>query len=200
MRNHDAWLVDLDGTLYQAKPLKLVMAAQMAFAGPKALRIVRRFRIEHEALRESGQTCSPSPFAMQIDRTAKALGLGLTEVEEVIQRYMFERPLPLLARLRRKDLLKEIADFRNDGGRTAIVSDYPAQKKLAALGVTDLFDRVVASGEPGGPSKLKPAPDGMLLAADALGVKPNRCMVLGDRLDADGAAAAAAGMEFRLIG
>ncbi|MGC4070704.1 MAG: HAD-IA family hydrolase [Polyangiaceae bacterium] len=128
------------------------------------------------------------------------MGLGLSEVEEVIQRYMFERPLPLLSRLRRKDLLKEIADFRNDGGRTAIVSDYPAQKKLAALGVTDLFDRVVASGEPGGPSKLKPAPDGMLLAADALGVKPNRCMVLGDRSDADGAAAAAAGMEFRLIG
>jgi HAD superfamily hydrolase (TIGR01549 family) len=200
MRNHDAWLVDLDGTLYQAKPLKLVMAAQMALAGPKSLRIIRRFRIEHEELRASGKECSPSPYSAQVDRTARALGLGLTEVEEVVQRFMFERPLPILARLKRRDLLKEIADFRNDGGRTAIVSDYPAQKKLAALGVVDLFDRVVASGEPGGPYKLKPAPDGMLLAADALGVKPTRCMVLGDRIDADGAAAAAAGMEFRLIG
>jgi HAD superfamily hydrolase (TIGR01509 family) len=65
--------------------------------------------------------------------------------------------------------------------------------------VTKLFDRVVACGEPGGPNKLKPAPDGFLLAAKVLGVEPNRCLVIGDRTDADGAAAKASGMEFRLI-
>lgn len=199
MRKHDAWLVDLDGTLYQALPLKLVMAVQLAACGPKALRIISHFRKEHEAIREQGLKCSPSPFAAQIDRTARALGLGQREVEDVIQKYMFERPLPWLSRLKRRELLKEIAIFRNDGGRTAIVSDYPAQKKLAALGVSELFDRVVASGEPGGPEKLKPAPDGFLQAAKVLGVEPSRCLVIGDRTDADGAAAAAAGMEFRLI-
>ena len=29
-RTHDAWLVDLDGTLYRAAPVKLAMAAEVA--------------------------------------------------------------------------------------------------------------------------------------------------------------------------
>jgi HAD superfamily hydrolase (TIGR01509 family) len=58
---------------------------------------------------------------------------------------------------------------------------------------------VVASGENGGPTRLKPHPDGMLRAARALGVEPSRCLVIGDRDDADGAAARAAGMAFRRV-
>ncbi|HEV8245640.1 MAG TPA: HAD family hydrolase, partial [Polyangiaceae bacterium] len=79
------------------------------------------------------------------------------------------------------------------------VSDYPAQRKLAALGTPELFDVVVASGEPGGPRRLKPHPEGFLRAAEALGVAPARCLVIGDREDADGLAARAAGMGFRLM-
>lgn len=199
MRQHDAWLVDLDGTLYQSKPLKLVMAAQLLVAGPLVLRIIARFRKEHEAIREQQLECSPSPFAQQIERTASALRLSTEEVETVVEKYMFERPRPWLRRFVRIDLVKEIRSFRNSGGRTAIVSDYPVQKKLKALGLINLFDRVVASGEAGGPSRLKPAPDGYLQAAKVLEVEPSRCLVLGDRLDADGAAAKAAGMEFRLV-
>ena len=71
---------------------------------------------------------------------------------------------------------------------------------LRMQGVRELFDVVVASGEPGGPSRLKPHPGGMLKAADALGVAPRDCLVIGDREDADGVAAQAAGMAFRLVG
>jgi HAD superfamily hydrolase (TIGR01509 family) len=199
MRKHDAWLVDLDGTLYLPKPLKLVMAAHLLAAGPRALRIIRHFRKEHEAIRETMRGCDPSPFEEQLLRTAKALAFERDEVLATVNRYMFERPLPWLRRLKRNDLLREIATFREDGGRTAIVSDYPASAKLAALEVSNLFDRIVASGEPEGPTRLKPAPDGYLLAAKALGVEPTRCLVIGDRQDADGEAATAAGMEFRLV-
>ena len=31
-----AWLLDLDGTIYRAKPLKVAMAAELALAGSKA--------------------------------------------------------------------------------------------------------------------------------------------------------------------
>lgn len=199
MRKHDAWLVDLDGTLYQPKPLKLVMAAHLALSGPRVFRIISRFRKEHEALRAAMLECDPSPFDEQLKRTSRSLGLKPDEVLATVTRYMFERPLPWLRRLKRNDLLREIAVFREDGGRTAIVSDYPARSKLQALEVSNLFDRVVACGEPDGPSRLKPAPDGFLLAAKALEVEPTRCLVIGDRVDADGAAAKAAGMEFRHI-
>ena len=105
----------------------------------------------------------------------------------------------LAAAFRRQALLAEIEAFRGAGGRTALVSDYPAKRKLEALGASSLFDAVVASGEPGGPRRLKPHPDGLLRAAAALEVEPSVCLVIGDREDADGEAARAAGMAFRRI-
>src|SRR5512138_2565792 len=127
MRKHDAWLVDLDGTLYQPKPLKLVMGLYLAAAGPRSVRIVARFRKEHEAVRNAMQECDPSPFEEQITNTSRALGIDRGEVLATVNRLMFERPLPWLRRFKRSELLREIAVFREDGGRTAIVSDYPAK-------------------------------------------------------------------------
>ncbi len=79
------------------------------------------------------------------------------------------------------------------------MSDYPARRKLEASGVAELFEQVVANGEQGGPGRLKPWPDGYLLAAEQLGVAPGECLVIGDRADADGEAARRAGMAFRRI-
>src|SRR5262249_11958880 len=113
--------------------------------------------------------------------------------------WMHHRPGRWIRMFRRRSLLEEIAAHRAAGGRTALVSDYPARTKLSALGVEALFDVVVANGEPDGPRWLKPHPEGYLLAAQALGVEPTGCLVIGDRDDADGSAARSAGMAFRLI-
>jgi FMN phosphatase YigB (HAD superfamily) len=199
MRTHDAWLIDLDGTLYSPKPLKWTMAAEVALLGLPVLRTLQCFRQQHELLRREGGLYEPSPFDEQVKRTAQALRLSAGEVESVVQKWMIRRPGKWIRRFRRQALLDEITAFRAEGGRTALVSDYPANAKLAALEVSNLFDRVVASGDSGGPKHLKPHPEGLLLAASALEVEPNRCLVMGDRKDADGAAATAAGMEFRLI-
>ena len=44
--------------------------------------------------------------------------------------------------------------------------------------------------------QLKPSPEGMRLAAERLQVAASDCLVIGDRWDADGAAAQAASMDF----
>lgn len=194
-----AWLVDLDGTLYHARPLKLLMAAELLLGGLPSLPLVRAFRHEHERLREDPDAPAGDPFRIQLERAARALDRPPEEVEAVVRRWMVQRPCRWLARVRRRGLLAEIAAFRATGGRTALVSDYPARAKLAALGAQDLFEVVVASGEPDGPPRLKPHPGGYLRAAERLGVEPAACLVLGDRDDADGAAARAAGMAFRLV-
>ncbi len=175
------------------------MAAELTLFGVPSLRVLRCFRHQHELLRQECQPYEPSPFHEQIRRTASQLNLSPEEVERVVREWMIERPCKWLKRFRRRRLLDEITAFRAEGGRTAIVSDYPAETKLAALGAAPLFDRVVASGDLGGPKCLKPAPEGYLMAASALEVEPRRCLVIGDRADADGAAASSAGMEFRLI-
>jgi len=196
--DHDAWLVDLDGTLYVGRPVRLAMALELLLLGLGSLMLLRRFRKMHEELREQG--VEGDPFQLQIERTAEALGRPPSEIELTVRTWMIERPRKWLGLFRRRTLLAEIAAFRAAGGRTALVSDYPARRKLEALGASSLFDAVVASGEPDGPVRLKPHPSGMLRAAAALGVDPSRCLVLGDRADADGLAASAAGMAFRRIG
>ena len=120
-------------------------------------------------------------------------------LERTVREWMFRRPLKWVARSRRADLVERLKKFREAGGKTALVSDYPATEKLNALGVANLFDLVVSSGEPGGPSQLKPHPEGYLSAAERLGVAPSACLVIGDRDDADGAAARAAGMAVHII-
>lgn len=195
--SHDAWLVDLDGTLYVQTPVRLAMAAEVGLLGWSSLQLLRQFRREHEKVREL--ELEGDPFRLQIERTAKALGAPASLVEASVRRWMIERPAKWLPLFRRRELIAEIDAFRARGGRTALVSDYPARKKLEALGASRLFDVVVASGEPDGPPRLKPHPGGMLRAASALGIEPARCLVIGDRPDADGRAASAAGMAFRHV-
>lgn len=200
----EAWLVDLDGTLYEARWVKLFMALELALFGWSALATLRKFRHEHERLRHEVSSSlvalsDQSPFASQLARTARALDVPVSEVERVVRVWMFERPAKWIARFPRRALLAEVREFKARGGRTALVSDYPAQRKLQALGANACFDVVVANGEANGPERLKPDPQGYLRAAELLGVAPERCLVIGDREDADGAAARAAKMSFRLV-
>ena len=195
--DHDAWLVDLDGTLYRPGPLKLMMAVELALLGAPAIGAIRKFRAEHERLRAERVACE-SPFELQLERAARAAGIETQRMRTLVEEWMVRRPARRLARVRRHELFDEVERFRAAGGRTAIVSDYPARAKLAGLGATALFEVVVANGEPGGPTELKPSPVGYLAAASRLGVAPARCLVIGDRDDADGEAARRAGMAFRL--
>lgn len=203
-RSHAAWLVDLDGTLYRPLPVKLAMAGELLVTGWNAVPVVRAFRREHERLhRQLGAdptlVFEPSPFAEQVRRTALAVGLSEEAVARLIERWMIHRPARWLRLFRRRALLAEIVRARAEGLRTALVSDYPARGKLAALGATDLFDRVVANGEHPELKRLKPSPEGYLLAAEQLGVAARECLVIGDRPDVDGQAARRAGMDFRLV-
>jgi HAD superfamily hydrolase (TIGR01549 family) len=194
-----AWLVDLDGTLYHALPVKLAMALELALFGWAVAAPLRRFRHVHEELRADPAAPAGDPFALQLERTAARAGLDARELDAIVREWMVERPGKWLRLARRGALLAELARFRASGGRSGLVSDYPARAKLRALGAAGLFDVVVAAGEPDGPARLKPAPDGLLGAARALGVAPAECLVIGDRDDADGEAARRAGMSFRRV-
>ncbi len=194
-----AWLVDLDGTLYAPLPVKLIMGAQLLLLGGRALPIIRAFRRAHEEMRERGLEHDGAAYELQLELAAEALGCDALRVEPVVRHWMIERPGPWLRRFRRRKLISELRRFIAQGGRAALVSDYPATAKLQAMGLLELFEVVVANGEPGGPARLKPAPDGYLAAAAALGVAPQDCLVVGDRQDADGAAARAAGMDYRQV-
>jgi HAD superfamily hydrolase (TIGR01549 family) len=194
-----AWLLDFDGTLYRAKPVKVWMALELMLFGVLSMRTLRRFRHEHELIREGEQSDVGDPFQLQIQRTADSLGSEPGRVAAIVERWMFERPQKWIRRHVRSELLQEARTFHAAGGKLAVVSDYPVTAKLRAIEPSFDVHAVVASGERGGPGRLKPYPDGYLEAARRLGVEPERCLVIGDREDADGLAASRAGMGFRLV-
>src|SRR5690606_35157469 len=128
-----------------------------------------------------------------------ATGISDELVRKHIEEWMIHRPTKWMRRFTRVELLERVIAFRAQGGKTALVSDYPAKIKLMSMGIHEHFDAVVASGEHPRLRRLKPAPDGFLLAAEELGTQPEDCLVIGDRDDADGGAARAAGMQFELV-
>lgn len=198
---YGAWLVDLDGTLYRPTLVKLAMAAELLLFGWGAIKTLRTFRHAHEELRELPEAADQgkTPFELQLELAARKLERETGDVERCVREWMFERPLKWVARAKRRELLSALEQYRAGGGKTALVSDYPATGKLRALGAERLFDVVVSSGEPGGPRRLKPDPEGYLSAAKRLGIEPARCLVIGDRDDADGVAARTAGMAVQII-
>ena len=85
------------------------------------------------------------------------------------------------------------------GLRLGALSDYPATRKLEALGVADRFDVVLSAQDPR-VHAFKPSPKGLLVALEELGAAPGDALYVGDREDVDGAAARAAGMRYVIIG
>lgn len=66
------------------------------------------------------------------------------------------------------------------------------RQKVAALALDPVLDVVLVSSEVGQP---KPEPAIFLAAAGQLGVDPQQCLMVGDRLDRDVSGALAAGMQ-----
>ncbi len=194
-----AWLVDLDGTLYHQHLVRLAMGAELLFGHWRVIPLLQAFRVAQENMRQEAGRTFNCPYHGQVERVAEQFGTTAEHVRSTVQYWMVQRPLKWLRLFRRRQLIAEIGSFHRRGGRTAVVSDYPAAKKLTALGADSIFDVVVANGEVQGAYRLKPWPDGFLLAASQLGVSPEECLVLGDRDDTDGEAARRAKMSFELV-
>jgi HAD superfamily hydrolase (TIGR01549 family) len=197
---YDAVLCDLDGTLYHAGPVKVAMALELLCFGARVVPLLRAFRKQHEIVRQVTHIEAESPYHYQLKLTASALDIDVASVERGVSLWMSERPVRWLRRFARTELIRDLVRFQQRGGKLGLVSDYPARQKLRAFDDIVRFDVIVASGEQGGPSSLKPNPDGYERAARQLVVAADRCLVLGDRDDADGAAARALGMAFERIG
>jgi len=80
-----------------------------------------------------------------------------------------------------------------------VLSDYPAEAKLRALGLDGRFSAVVCSTDPE-IGVLKPHPRGFLTVCDRWQIDPSEVLVVGDRVEVDAAGATAAGMPCVVIG
>lgn len=184
---------DLDGTLYSQARLRrrlLPRLALAAAASPDLLRIVPALRRAREDLAEAGaRDFEDALFA----RAAARARAPEARVRAVARDWLMDRPLPHLAACRIPGAAEVFAALRARGLCVAVWSDYPAEAKLAALG---LSADLVLSAHDAEVGVQKPDPRGLAVAAARVGADPAQVLMIGDRPERDGAAAARFGAAF----
>lgn len=201
-----AVLFDVDGTLYAQTPLRIKMAAELAFAGVRAprkiardARILATFRRMREELRQEGAAASRPLEMLQYSRPAGRLGIDAADVRQVVDEWIMERPLRHLRSARRPGLGRFLSLLADRGLRVGALSDYPVHTKLRALGVANYFSLGLCTADR--PiNAFKPHPGGFRHACELWGVAPQEVLYVGDRPETDGAGAAAAGIRCVIVG
>ncbi|HEX4934240.1 MAG TPA: HAD family hydrolase [Gemmatimonadaceae bacterium] len=202
-RSLRAVIFDVDGTLYDTVRMRLAFApwiagqfARAPVATVQALRVLRAYRRAHETLRGERH---PDLEQAQRERTAFRLGLPVDRVGGIVSTWFERAPITAVGRAARPGLVEALQRLRTAGMRLAVVSDYPPQAKLDALGVAPLIDAVIWAQHPL-VGALKPDPAGLLAALRTLDVEAERALYVGDRPEVDEAVALAAGCRAAVIG
>lgn len=190
---------DLDGTLYDPRPLRLRMAVElMAHAlthreGREVVRILRGFRRQRELLAEQE---AEGVAKRQYEEAAQRLGVPAARVEAVVREWMHERPLRHLRAARRPGAAELFAALRAGGRKIGVLSDYPTSAKLAALGLE--CDAELGAEDPE-IDRFKPHPAGLELLLRRLEIEPRAALVVGDRDERDGECARRLGCPYLVL-
>ena len=188
----DFVVFDVDGTLYDQRPLRLRMARDLIFhtLGRADLRVARVLRAYRDIREEMGAEETERFQAVLNERVVRRTGSSVTEVTTTVSEWMDTRPLRYLASCRFPRIDALFGGLKRCGKRIGIFSDYPARSKLAALGLEADF---VVSAEDEGVDILKPNPRGLDRLIERAQVSPERTLMIGDRCERDGASAMRAG-------
>ncbi len=202
-----AIVFDLDGTLYDQRPLRQAMLARLVRAhalrpmrGLRTVRALSAYRSAQERLRERPPESAGSTNVAyeQVRLASERTGYSETFVAGCVTRWMEEEPLDLVARHARPGALEFARQARAQGLALGLLSDYPAEAKLRALRLGDAFDAVLTAQSPT-VGVFKPHPRGLRLLLELLEVRPSEAVFVGDRVDVDAAAAAAAGVPCYIL-
>ena len=179
---------DVDGTLYDQNRLRLRMSRDLLLDAARrrsaeAIKVLRVYRRLREAMADAEVADFESAL---IAETARVTGRSADRVRAVVDTWIDKKPLRYLASCRYSGVAELFAGLRRNGKLVGVLSDYPAAAKLTALGLT--ADYVVCAGDPS-VGLLKPNPKGLAVLMQAAGVDAQATVLIGDRIERDGAAA-----------
>jgi putative hydrolase of the HAD superfamily len=201
-----AVLFDLDGTLMdhdaaRAAGLKAHLSGWLPDLDADGLAHLEKEWQRLEALHYDAYARGECTFAEQRRRRVRGIHAALGRepeheltpdawFESYLRHYraawrVFDDVLPALAALATADPPIVLGVLTNGEGQ-------PQRAKLAAIGLRERFRAVVTSGEEG---VAKPEAQIFALACERLGVEQQQTVHVGDRLDVDAEAAAAAGLH-----
>lgn len=197
-------LFDVDGTLYYQTPLRAIILFLLIFLNfyrPKELlrklKVIIYYRKCQEILRHVPKM-KRKDQKNQLMLTADKTGESISYVSDVVEEWFEKKPLPFMHLCRRREIYKVIDLMQKRGFNLGVFSDYPAEKKLEALGVLKFFKTVVSSSDHG-IHGFKPNTNGFRIAAAKMGLEPSEVLYVGDRPDVDGLGGSEAGMKVVML-
>lgn len=190
----DLVVFDMDGTLYRQRRLRRRMLAEIAIetARTRSLRLPHVLNIFRHCRETLGDGEAGDFITRQYALPATRCGCSPDEVRAIVEEWIERRPLRHLSRYRYPGILSLFDALSRAGKKLAILSDYPADTKLSALG---LKADIVADATAPEIGRLKPHPAGLHHILSSTGVSPQRALMIGDRDDRDGEAARRAGVR-----
>jgi FMN phosphatase YigB (HAD superfamily) len=183
---------DVDGTLYRQRPLRLRMGRDMvihtvAKCDLNAVTVVSAYRRIRERLASEEVVDFERVL---IAETAKATSMPSEKIHAIVAEWIETRPLCYLRGCLFSGVPQLFAGLQRAGKKVGIFSDYPATKKLAAMGLA--AHHVVAASDVG---VLKPHAKGLQLLMAAASATDRETLFIGDRADRDGVAGQRAGVR-----
>lgn len=166
--------------------------------GLRTLRALQSYRRAQEHLRESADAVDSNLAVAQLMVACRDCGLDRQTLASLVNHWMDQKPLDLLIAARREGVIELLDLGRKRGWKLAVLSDYPADQKLEAMGIREYFDAVVCAQDPR-IGRFKPDPRGLLETLGRIGVAAGEALYIGDRVEVDGEAAARAGMACAVI-
>lgn len=205
LQHLDALLFDVDGTLYEQTPVRLAMLWRLIRAhgrspaeGWTTLRALRAYRQAQERMRSPSRACGDLAEE-QLTFASWQTGVPVSRLREHVQRWLEVEPLGVLAQSCRHGIVDVLKAARSRGLKLGVFSDYPADAKLMALGLSTFFD-VIVTAQDRDVQRFKPDPRGIEVTLRRLGVDRSRAVYVGDRPSVDGEAARRAGIPCLIVG
>ncbi|MCR5655891.1 MAG: HAD family hydrolase, partial [Butyrivibrio sp.] len=192
IENYRLVIVDMDGTLYYQKPLRMYMFKQLlahifrnGWKGFKDVLVIYRFR----RLRENkGLT-----LEVACRNLSERYDCSYEDIREIIDEWIFRLPLNGIPLFRDDILCDSLRVLMKNECTVTILSDYPAVDKCRALGLSCIPSFCSEQKEIG---ELKPSPKGIQYIMQIYGISnPSEVLVIGDRESRDGKSAIFAGCD-----
>jgi putative hydrolase of the HAD superfamily len=190
---------DLDGTLYPNYRLNIRLIPFIL----RKLPFVLAFSEARSRLRGKGylrESLLPGEDFYDAQARLMALRLGssgIAGIREQVDRHIYRGWDSFFTKIKLYPHVKEtLVSLRQAGLKLALLSDFPPERKLKALGLDGLWDLVLCSELTGA---LKPDPLPFTSMVRGLGVEASRILYVGNSLPYDVTGAKNAGLRTALI-